>query len=55
MPFNEESYECDDCGREIECAFYYRDDGESTWKSSADDMPNEPDHVICASCHRTRR
>lgn len=52
MPYFDDKYECDDCGRDIETAFYFRDDGDSKWKYTADEHPNEPDHIKCGSCYR---
>jgi hypothetical protein len=44
-------FECDNCGAEIECAFYYEREG--AWLSTADaGPPQEDESILCSRCYR---
>ncbi len=52
MPYRE-IFECDLCGREMECAFYFRWNGDDPWKYTADDRePEEGNEMECSGCHK---
>jgi hypothetical protein len=46
-----EIFQCDNCGTEIQCAFFFERDG--VWQSTIDTgPPQEDESILCSRCYR---